>query len=85
MRASGSHDLLGPSTIKALALAAEGVSPDHTGRWGETNGAAMRIAPIGVGVPGDPPERLVDAVEQASRVTHNTGIAIAGRRPSRPP
>ena len=78
MRASGSHDLLGPSTIKALALAAEGVSPDHTGRWGETNGAAMRIAPIGVGVPGDPPERLVDAVEQASRVTHNTGIAIAG-------
>jgi ADP-ribosylglycohydrolase len=78
MRESGSHDLLGPSTLKALALAAEGVSPDRTGRWGDTNGAAMRIAPIGVGVPGDPPERLVDAVEQASRVTHNTGIAIAG-------
>jgi ADP-ribosylglycohydrolase len=78
MREEGSHDLLGPSTVKALALAAEGVSPDRTGRWGDTNGAAMRITPIGVGVPGDPPERLVDAVEQASRVTHNTGIAIAG-------
>lgn len=78
MREAGSHDLLGPSTVKALALAAEGVSPEQTGRWGDTNGAAMRIAPIGVGVPGDPPERLVDAVEQAGRVTHNTGIAIAG-------
>jgi ADP-ribosylglycohydrolase len=78
MRESGSHDLLGPSTVRALALVAEGVSADRTGRWGDTNGAAMRIAPIGVGVPGDPPERLVDAVEQAGRVTHNTGIAIAG-------
>jgi ADP-ribosylglycohydrolase len=78
MRAAGSHDLLGPSTLKALALVAEGVPPDQTGRWGDTNGAAMRIAPIGVGVPGDPPERLVDAVEQAGLVTHNTHIAIAG-------
>lgn len=78
MRESGSHDLLGPSTVKALAQVAAGIPADRTGRWGDTNGAAMRIAPIGVGVPGDPPERLVDAVEQASRVTHNTGIAIAG-------
>jgi ADP-ribosylglycohydrolase len=78
MREAGSHDLLGPSTIKALALAADGVPADRTGRWGDTNGAAMRIAPIGVGVPGDPLPRLVDAVEEASRVTHNTGIAIAG-------
>jgi ADP-ribosylglycohydrolase len=78
MRAAGSHDLLGPSTIKALALAADGVPPDRTGRSGDTNGAAMRIAPIGVGVPGDPLARLVDAVEEAGRVTHNTGIAIAG-------
>jgi ADP-ribosylglycohydrolase len=78
MRESGAHDLLGPSTVKALALAAEGIAADRTGRWGDTNGAAMRVAPVGIGVPGDPPQRLVDAVEQASRVTHNTGIAIAG-------
>ena len=78
MRAAGSHDLLGPSTARALALAAEGVPPERTGRWGDTNGAAMRIAPIGVAVPGEPAGRLVDAVEQASRVTHNTGLAIAG-------
>jgi ADP-ribosylglycohydrolase len=78
MRAAGSHDLLGPSTIRALGLVAEGVPADRTGRWGDTNGAAMRIAPIGIGVPGDPLPRLVDAVEEAGRVTHNTGIAIAG-------
>jgi ADP-ribosylglycohydrolase len=54
------------------------VPPDRTGRWGDTDGAAMRITPIGVGVASDPLPRLVDAVEEAGRVTHNTGIAIAG-------
>jgi ADP-ribosylglycohydrolase len=78
MRAAGSHDLLGPSTIRALGQIAEGVPPDRAGRWGDTNGAAMRITPIGVGVAAEPLPRLVDAVEEASRVTHNTGIAIAG-------
>lgn len=78
MQASGSNDLLGPSTVKALAKVAEGVSPDRTGRWGDTNGAAMRVTPVGIAVPGAPLAALVDAVEDASRVTHNTGIAIAG-------
>ncbi|GAA0250710.1 ADP-ribosylglycohydrolase family protein [Cryptosporangium japonicum] len=78
MRAEGSLDLLGPSTRRALAAVARGVSPDETGRWGDTNGAAMRIAPIGVGVRPRPLEALVDAVEQACRVTHHTGVAIAG-------
>jgi ADP-ribosylglycohydrolase len=78
MRAAGSADLLGPSTRNALRLVAEGEPTDRTGRWGDTNGAAMRIAPVGVAVPSAPLDRLVDAVAQASRVTHNTGIAIAG-------
>ena len=78
MRATGSRDLLGPSTLKALDLLARGVSADRTGRWGDTNGAAMRITPVGIAVPPTPLGRLVDAVEQANRVTHNTGIAIAG-------
>ncbi|SHN74728.1 ADP-ribosylglycohydrolase family protein [Cryptosporangium aurantiacum] len=76
--AIGSADLLGPSTRRALTLLGEGVPPEETGRWGDTNGAAMRIAPIGVGVPVDPLPRLVDAVAQASGVTHSTGVAIAG-------
>jgi ADP-ribosylglycohydrolase len=78
MRSAGSLDLLGPSTLKALKLVAEGASPDVTGRWGDTNGAAMRITPIGVAVPAAPLARLIDATELANRVTHNTGIAIAG-------
>ncbi|MDF2920473.1 MAG: cytosine permease, partial [Microbacterium sp.] len=78
MRASGSLDLLGPSTLKALTLVSAGTSPDETGRWGDTNGAAMRIAPVGIVTTARPLSLLVDATEQASRVTHNTGIAIAG-------
>lgn len=78
MRESGSIDLLGPSTLKALRLVSEGVSPDETGRWGDTNGAAMRITPVGIAFPAIDLDRLVDAVESASRVTHNTGVAIAG-------
>ncbi|ORM36201.1 ADP-ribosylglycohydrolase family protein [Williamsia sp. 1135] len=78
MRATGSLDLLGPSTVKALALVSQGVSPDLTGRWGDTNGASMRIAPVGIAHLSEPLENLVDAVEDACRVTHNTGIAIAG-------
>ncbi len=77
MRAAGSLDLLGPSTRRALRLIAEGVPPGETGRWGDTNGAAMRVAPVGVGTPASV-EAVVDAVEQAGRVTHDTGVAIAG-------
>ena len=78
MRAQGSLDLLGPSTRRALDAVGRGVPVQDAGRWGDTNGAAMRVAPIGVAVACEPLPRLVDAVEQASRVTHGTGIAIAG-------
>ncbi|MHA6627982.1 ADP-ribosylglycohydrolase family protein [Pseudonocardia sichuanensis] len=71
----GSLDLLGPSTRRALTRLKEGESPDETGRDGTTNGAAMRVAPVGIAVAGP---RLLDAVVAASRVTHNTGLGIAG-------
>ncbi|WP_028933288.1 ADP-ribosylglycohydrolase family protein [Pseudonocardia spinosispora] len=74
----GSLDLLGPSTRRALSRLYDGESPDRTGRDGATNGAAMRIAPVGVAVPTEDLDILVDAVVDASRVTHNTGIGIAG-------
>jgi ADP-ribosylglycohydrolase len=73
----GSADLLGPSTKRAIRRLHDGESPEETGRDGTTNGAAMRIAPVGIAVPGTDPDALVDAVVGASRVTHNTGIAIA--------
>ena len=78
MRARGSLDLLGPSTRQALAAIAAGVSIEDAGRSGTTNGAAMRITPVGVATPSGNPGLLVDRVVAASRVTHNTGIALAG-------
>ncbi len=48
MRARGSLDLLGPSTRRALDALLAGADPAQTGRAGTTNGAAMRITPVGV-------------------------------------
>jgi len=86
MAERGSLDLLGPSTKRAVAAILAGVPPDEAGATGTTNGAAMRIAPVGIAVPTDPAPAsartglpaLVDRVVAASRVTHNTGIALAG-------
>jgi ADP-ribosylglycohydrolase len=38
----------------------------------------MRITPVGVATPSGDPGLLVNRVVAASRVTHNTGIALAG-------
>ncbi|TVQ57526.1 MAG: ADP-ribosylglycohydrolase [Rhodobacteraceae bacterium] len=77
VRARGLLDLLGPSSKAALAAIAQGVDPAEAGRAGVTNGAAMRIAPVGIATPPDDLARLVDRVEAACRATHNTGEAIA--------
>ena len=78
----GSADLLGPSTRRALDAVAAGVPPDQAGLDGDTNGAAMRIAPVGIAVPLDRSvagvDRLADAVAAVSRVTHGTDVALAG-------
>ncbi len=99
MAERGSLDLLGPSTKRAVAAVLAGTPPQDAGAFGDTNGAAMRIAPVGIAVPlrphqgaprsgatGAVPLRprsgdlstLVDHVVAVSRVTHNTGIALAG-------
>ncbi|CAM3711546.1 ADP-ribosylglycohydrolase family protein [Kibdelosporangium persicum] len=75
MIARGSRDLLGPSTKRALELLDAGLDPQQAGVTGATNGAAMRVTPVGIANPvGD---RLLDAVAQASMVTHNTSLGIA--------
>lgn len=81
MAARGATDLLGPSTRRALAAVAAGTPPEEAGRTGDTNGAAMRIAPVGVAVPIGVPggtDRLADSVAAVSRVTHGTDVALAG-------
>lgn len=77
MEAKGSLDLLGPSTKAAIAAIQSGVHPDRAGLRGTTNGAEMRIAPVGIAF-GPDPASLLDAVIDASRVTHNTGLGLAG-------
>jgi ADP-ribosylglycohydrolase len=76
----GSLDLLGPSTKRAVAAVLAGVPPEKAGATGTTNGAAMRITPVGIACPAtrDTLSTLVGQVVMASFVTHNTGIALAG-------
>lgn len=76
--AEGSGDLLGPSTRRALTAARSGVPLAECGRYGTTNGAAMRITPVGIAVPPWPLHRLVDAVVATDTPTHATGVAHAG-------
>jgi ADP-ribosylglycohydrolase len=80
MAERGSLDLLGPSTKRAVAAVLAGTAPEEAGASGDTNGAAMRIAPVGIAIPLTRCDlsALVDHVVAASRVTHNTGIALAG-------
>jgi ADP-ribosylglycohydrolase len=78
LRERGSLGLLGPSTRRALAELLAGADLQQAGRLGTTNGAAMRIAPVGVATPAADLGVLVDRVVEASMVTHNTGVALAG-------
>lgn len=78
MIARGSLDLLGPSTKRALLEIRGGASPADAGKTGTTNGAAMRVAPVGIAVPSEPTALLVTAVVEASNITHGTSGALAG-------
>jgi ADP-ribosylglycohydrolase len=75
IRARGGYDLLGPSTKRAIEAIRNGVPPGEAGRHGDTNGAAMRIGPVGIMVP--PSDRLIHTVAETCRATHNTSIAIS--------
>ena len=77
VKARGSYDLLGPSTKRAIDAINNGVPPEEAGRGGDTNGAAMRIAPVGIMMPLAPLDALVAKVAETCRATHNTSIAIA--------
>jgi ADP-ribosylglycohydrolase len=77
-RARGSLDLLGPSTRAAIQAIRDGTAPELAGANGTTNGAAMRIAPVGIATAVTDLDDLVGAVEEACLVTHHTSVAIAG-------
>jgi len=77
MQAKGSQDLLGPSTKRAIEMILAGHSPEEAGRYGTTNGAAMRITPVGIAADVAQADTFINAVVQACQVTHNTTLGIS--------
>jgi hypothetical protein len=75
MQAKGSQDLLGPLDQARNRDDPGRAQPEEAGRFGTTNGAAMRITPVGL--PDVPTQRFVAAVVQACQVTHNTNLGIS--------
>jgi ADP-ribosylglycohydrolase len=71
---------VGPSTRRAMLAFQAGEDVMRIGASGVTNGAAMRIAPVGVvaGLRRLSLPALVDLVETACLPTHHTTPAIAG-------
>jgi len=77
----GEHSLaVGPSTKRALMAYQAGTPVAEIGLLGVTNGAAMRIAPIGVygALAGLSLEQLADVVAVACMPTHATSPANSG-------
>jgi ADP-ribosylglycohydrolase len=68
----------GPSTLKALEAIEKGVSVEETGKLGTTNGAAMKISPIGIISDYRDIDSLIDNVSMICKPSHNTSIAIQG-------
>lgn len=71
-------NFLGPSSERAIGLLRSGAPLEEAGVRGDTNGAAMRIVPVGVLVPSDDLDDLVDQVVECCRPSHFTDIAIGG-------
>ena len=72
MKAQGSLDLLGPSSKAALERVRLGEDPLRVRGMGTTNGAAMRVTPVGIAVSTDDPEVFADSVWSTCQLTHAT-------------
>lgn len=72
MKAQGSLDLLGPSSKAALERVRLGEDPLRVRGMGTTNGAAMRVTPIGIAVSTEDPEVFADSVWSTCQLTHAT-------------
>jgi ADP-ribosylglycohydrolase len=70
---------LGPSTERALKAIKAGVDITQSGRYGNTNGSAMRIAPVGIihGLLDSTCQELTQDVYQTCLPTHNTTVCVA--------
>ncbi|EKS7813418.1 ADP-ribosylglycohydrolase family protein [Edwardsiella piscicida] len=72
------RNILGPSSRRALSAQQEGVAIADLENNGVTNGAAMRVSPLGCLLPSAPLPAFVEQVWLASSPTHKSDIAVAG-------
>ncbi|MCE2473580.1 MAG: ADP-ribosylglycohydrolase family protein, partial [Anaerolineae bacterium] len=68
---------VGPSTRRGVNALKAGEDPRTTGLWGDTNGAPMRISPIGLLHPGDIEDAVADTIT-VCMPTHFTQPAVSG-------
>lgn len=70
---------LGPSTERALKAIKAGAPISESGKYGNTNGSAMRISPIGIihGLRGSTCEEMVRDVYLTCMPTHNTNVCVS--------
>jgi ADP-ribosylglycohydrolase len=68
---------VGPSTRRAVQALQSGQDPFSTGRHGDTNGAAMRVSPVGLIHPNDVAGAARDAALSCIP-THHTDVAASG-------
>ena len=68
---------VGPSTRRGVNALKAGEDPRTSGLWGDTNGAPMRISPIGLLHPGDIEGAVADTVT-VCMPTHFTQPAVSG-------
>lgn len=72
------NNILGPTSKVALQLFREGKDARSFSDEAVSNGAAMRIAPVGTLFEPEDREQLSDYVAAISQVTHTSDITIAG-------
>jgi ADP-ribosylglycohydrolase len=68
---------VGPSTRRAVQAIKAGADLNTSGQFGDTNGSAMRVSPVGLIHPGQVEAAVQDAAISCVP-THNTNVAISG-------
>ncbi|MGL4337547.1 MAG: ADP-ribosylglycohydrolase family protein [Turicibacter sp.] len=71
-------NILGPSSKEALLCFKQNQEATKVTAKAQTNGAAMRISPIGCLFHASDKEALVQYVYEISKVTHSSDVTIAG-------
>lgn len=71
-------NILGPSSKAALTAIKDGQNPKPFTDKSLTNGAAMRIAPIGCLFSPDEKKEMIDCIVGLTKVTHSTDVAFGG-------